>query len=303
MANDAGTRRHADAEKGLRWGPPRCPAARALAASLLLALVGVLPGLLLVAALGSDAGSAGVSASGRPPLSASSAPGSGPDSEHRAAQSSEAPESLLHWLGRNLGPRYAVIFLFLTVNLVALMIMNALGVWRESVLPPALVRAVEADVEQRQYREARRRIQRDPSLLGRVLAAGLARLPAGPQAARAALEESGAYEGLKLEQRLGYVGLIAKLAPLFGLLGVVDGMATTFDLIAQRDMMPRPAELAAGVGTALVAMIVGLWIAIVAIAFCHVVRNRTNRLLAEVGIVSEDLLERLAPGDGAGNRD
>ena len=44
-------------------------------------------------------------------------------------------ESLLAWLARSLGTPFVVIFLFLTVALVALMVVNVLAVRRDSIVP------------------------------------------------------------------------------------------------------------------------------------------------------------------------
>lgn len=209
-------------------------------------------------------------------------------------KTAETPESLLRWLGRTLGLRYCVIFLFLTINLVALFVMNALAVWRDNVVPPALIHAVERHLSENRYQDACALIKADPSLLGQVLAAGVAQLPSGYDAAVAVMQEVGEHETMKMQQRLGYVALIAQLAPMFGLLGTVDGMVMAFNVIARKDVTPKPSELALGIGTALVATIVGLWIAIPAIAFYHIVRNRMNRLISEVGILSENLVKRLA---------
>ena len=209
------------------------------------------------------------------------------------ARAADAPESLLHWLARTLGLRYVVIFLFLTVNLVALAVVNLLAAWRENVVPPALIRGIESRLADKQPREACDLIRTDRSLLGRILAAGVARLGSGYEAAEAAMRETGSFEILKIDQRLGYLGLIAQLAPMLGLVGTVDGMASAFAAIAQTHVAVRPADLAAGIGTALATTLVGLWIAVVAVTLTHLVRNRMDRLIAELGILASDILKRL----------
>ena len=131
-------------------------------------------------------------------------------------------------------------------------------------------------------------------MLARVLAAGLPQLAAGDEKAAAAMEEFGSLESIKMHARLGYVWLIAQLAPLLGLLGTVNGLIAAFEAIVRKGATPRPIDLAGGIGTALVATAVGLWIAIVAVAFHQIVLGRTNRLLAEAGILAERFAERFA---------
>ena len=58
--------------------------------------------------------------------------------------------------------------------------------------------------------------------------------------------------------------------------------------------IPSSSDLAGGIGMALVATAVGLWIALVAVAFHHFVLGRVNRLLAEAGILAERFAERFA---------
>lgn len=254
-------------------------------------LLALMLGIFFTATLGQPSSAAAQSSENAAAKTAEKTPADKP---------ADAPESLLHWLTRTLGFRYVVIFLFLTVNLVALMVMNTLAVWRDNVVPPALIQSLQNRLDGKRYQEASELLKGDQSLLAKVLAAGVARLPAGPGAspdcetAMAAMQELGSHEAMKMEQRLGYVSLIAKLAPLFGLLGTVDGMVMAFERISHTDIAPRPSDLAPGIGTALVATIVGLWISIAAIAFHHIVRNRMNRLVSEAGIVAEELLNRFA---------
>ena len=203
-------------------------------------------------------------------------------------------ESLLAWLARSLGTPLLVIFLFLTVALVALMVVNVLAVRRDSIVPLALIQGLEVRLGEDRFQEACDLVRADRSVLARVLAAGLPQLAAGDEKAAAAMEEFGSLESIKMHARLGYVWLIAQLAPLFGLLGTVNGLIAAFEAIVRKGATPRPIDLAGGIGTALVATAVGLWIAIVAVAFHQIVLGRTNRLLAEAGILAGRFAERFA---------
>jgi len=203
-------------------------------------------------------------------------------------------ESLLGWLHRSLGTRFAMIFLALTVALVALMIVSLLAVRRDAIAPLGLLQGLESRLGEDDFAGACELIRRDHSFLARVLAAGLPQLAAGDAKAAAAMEEFGSLESIKLHARLGHVWLVAQLAPLFGLLGTIDGLIAAFDAIVRKGATLRPIDLAGGVGTALVATAVGLWIAIVAVAFHQIVLARMDRLLAEAGILAERFAQRLA---------
>ncbi|MGO9114929.1 MAG: MotA/TolQ/ExbB proton channel family protein [Thermoguttaceae bacterium] len=203
-------------------------------------------------------------------------------------------DSLLAWLARSLGTPMTVVFLFLTVALVALMVVNIMAVRRNSIVPLALIHNLEIRLGEDRFQEACDLVRADRSVLARVLAAGLPQLAAGDAKATAAMEEFGALESIQMHARLDYVWLIAQLAPLLGLLGTVNGLIVAFESIVRKGATPRPSDLAGGIGTALVATAVGLWIAIVAVAFHQIVLSRTNRLLAEAGILAERFAERFA---------
>jgi biopolymer transport protein ExbB len=130
--------------------------------------------------------------------------------------------------------------------------------------------------------------------LGHVLAAGLAKLSKGYPQAIEAMQQVGEEENMRLEHRLSYVGLIGSLSPMVGLLGTVDGMVQSFMKIAESTVTPKPAELAQGISTALITTLVGLCLAIPAIAIFGILKNRIARLVLEVGMLSEELMGRFA---------
>lgn len=213
-----------------------------------------------------------------------------------AANGNQEPQSenLLTWLFNSLGWRYVTIFLFVSFCMVALWVMNLLAVRRDSIVPAALVQGFDAYLNEKRFQEAFELAKNDESMLGQVLSAGMANISAGYDKAKAAMQEVGEEETMKLEQRLGYVALIAQIGPMFGLLGTVDGMVQAFNVIAQSNVTPKPSALAQGIGTALVTTVVGLWIAIPCITYYSIVRNRLQKLLFEAGSVSENLMSRFA---------
>ncbi len=203
-------------------------------------------------------------------------------------------ENRLVWLTRSLGTFYGLLFLLLSVNLVAVCTSSVLGLLRDSVVPPALVQLLENRLADQRYQEAAEAVRADRSFLAQSLTVGVRALPLGFEAAQTEMQEVGALLNMKLFQRLGYVALVAKLAPLVGLAATVEGLITSMDFMLHRDVMPRPSEFAGGISTALVGIFVGLWLSIVALGFYHVACNRAQRLVAEAGILSGRLLRRFA---------
>jgi len=203
-------------------------------------------------------------------------------------------DNLLVWMGRSLGYTYSTVFLGLSFTLVSLLVMNILMVGRNNVVPAALVEAFEAHLNAKEYQAAYDLAKNDESMLGQVLSAGLAKLSQGYPQAIEAMQQTGEEENMKMEHRLSYMALIGTISPMVGLLGTVQGMIASFQVIATSAQAPRASELAEGISTALFTTLVGLLIAIPAIAAYNILRNRVARLVLEVGILSEELMSRFS---------
>ena len=216
-----------------------------------------------------------------------------------SGSSSADSESLLGWMFQSLGYSYSIVFLGLSFTLVALFVMNLLAARRENMLPAALIERFEEHLNAKQYQEAYELAKADESFLAQVLSAGLAKLSRGYAPAIEAMQETGEEENMKLEHRLSYMALIGTVSPMIGLLGTVQGMIASFQVIATSTTAPKPSDLALGISTALFTTLVGLFIAIPAISAYNILRNRVARLVLEIGIVSEDLMSRFS---SAGNK-
>ena len=83
-------------------------------------------------------------------------------------------------------------------------------------------------------------------------------------------------------QRAYPLGIVATLAPLLGLLGMILGMITTFETVALAGALGDPSQLAAGISEALVTTGLGLAIAIPFLALYHVFKHRTAGFGAEL---------------------
>ena len=206
--------------------------------------------------------------------------------------SPENKDNVLVWLYKSMGTRYVVIFLIVTFNGIALVVMIILGLRRRYLCPPGLAEGFEVLLDAKEYQKAYMLARRNKSYLGKILTAGMANLCNGYPTAVDAMQDVGEVENLRMEQRNSHMALIAQIGPMLGLLATVDGIVCAFTVIAGKNVTPKPAELAASIGIALVNTIVGLWIAIPSIIFYHIVRNRLSRIVLEVGVISARLMRR-----------
>lgn len=204
------------------------------------------------------------------------------------------PESFLTWMIRANGWFFGPLLLALSFCMVALIVMNILEARRENFIPTTLVDQFDKHLKKRRYQEAYDTARNDSSFLGRVLAAGLGKLPGGYPQAVEAMQEEGEKENMALDHKLSYLAMIGTVAPMIGLMGTVYGMIESFRVIADSDVSPKPSQLAGGISTALFTTLEGLIIAVPAIAAYGILRNRVARLVLEVGIVSESLMGRFS---------
>ncbi len=229
------------------------------------------------------------------PAAEPAGPGAG-DAPGNAGGEAGAPaksnQSLLGWFIKSLGIPYVVVFGALSVTLVSLFVMNMLAARRDTLCPHDLVEEFGQRLDENDNQGAYDLAKGDESVLGQVLAAGLAKISRGYPKALEGMQEVGEEESMKLEHRLSYMALIGNLSPMIGLFGTVQGMIASFDVIANGGSTPKPSELAGGISTALFTTLVGLFLAIPAIAAYNILRNRVARLLLEVGVESENLMSR-----------
>jgi biopolymer transport protein ExbB len=201
-------------------------------------------------------------------------------------------ESYLEWFFRSLGWRYTIAFLFISFTFVAVLVMNLMAARRDAVCPRHLIDAFEANINEKKFQEAFDLAKGDDSMLGQMLAAGLGKLQSGYDKAIEAMAQVGEDENMKLDHRLAYISLIASISPMVGLLGTVDGMVQSFQVIAIAGTTPKASELAQGISMALITTLVGLVLAIPAIVAFNLLKNRFTRLTMEVGHAAGNLMGR-----------
>ncbi len=238
-----------------------------------------------------DEGAAAPPAAAEPPAAdaAAAPPAAGAD-----AAAPVQSRSFLAYIARACGWFWGPAFLLVSFILVALIMMNLLQVRRDVLLPTQFVEEFEQKLNAKDFQGAYEFARGDESFVGRVLAAGMGRLSRGYEEAVEGMQEAGEDENMALEHRLSYVALIGTIAPMMGLMGTVQGMISSFDVIAQSAVSPKPSQLADGISTALVTTLIGLVLAIPAMVFYGILKNRIQRLVLEIGMVSEGLMGRFA---------
>ena len=88
------------------------------------------------------------------------------------------------------------------------------------------------------------------AVLPRVLKSGLKRSNSSTEQMQNAIDATSLEVIPKVESRLGYLQLIANISTLFGLLGTIQGLITSFAAVAAADPSQKAAELSNGIAKA-----------------------------------------------------
>lgn len=222
------------------------------------------------------------------------APAEPPPDSAAESPADDERDSFLEWLIRANGWFFGPVLLLLSFIMVALVMINVLQVRRDLLLPPDFIEQFEQKLQAKDYQAAYELARSDESFVARVLAAGLSKLNRGYEEAIEGMQEVGEDENMHLEHRLSYLALIGSVAPMVGLMGTVWGMIDSFEEIASAKTAPPPSDLADGISTALFTTLEGLAIAIPAMIFYGLLRNRVARFVLEVGMISEGLMARFS---------
>ena len=199
-------------------------------------------------------------------------------------------ESFLAWMIRASGI-FGFLIMLVSFVMVALIMMLGLQLRRDNFLPASFIEQFEQRLQAKDYQGAYETAKGSDSFTGRILASGMGRLSRGFEEAEAGMQEVGDDETMAMEQKIGYLALIGSIAPMLGLLGTVQGMVLSFQVIATSATSPKPSELADGIATALFTTLEGLVVCIPAIIFHMVFKNRFSRFLMECGFVVTNLMK------------
>lgn len=185
-----------------------------------------------------------------------------------------------------------LLIILLSVAGVALIITFATQIRRDALVPPDLLGHVEQLFEEEDYEAALEVCESNPSFLSTVLAAGLPKIDRNYHEIEVAMEDAGDQEASRLHQKVGYLSLIASVAPMMGLLGTVLGMVDSFNEIAKAEASPKPKDLAQGISKALMTTMMGLSVAIPMSVAYYIFKNRVNNSIIEVSNLATELMER-----------
>ncbi|MDZ4820326.1 MAG: MotA/TolQ/ExbB proton channel family protein [Planctomycetota bacterium] len=210
------------------------------------------------------------------------------------AHTGPVEENYVMWIIRNSGI-IGLVILLLSFYFIATVVRLFLELRPQVVAPPDLVARCGDMIQQRDFRGLYNMVKEEDSFLGRVLAAGIAELPNGLSDAREAMDRSGESETVEMEKRISMLAVLGTLGPMIGLLGTLKGMIASFGTIARGGTETiKPAEVAGGISEALLLTFEGVMLAVPAIYFFAVFRNRVQSLSVSTMLQADELLRHVS---------
>lgn len=136
-----------------------------------------------------------------------------------------------------------------------------------------------------------------------ILKSGLTHYEEPKEIVQESMENASLYEVPKLEKNLRFLGTIAHISPLMGLLGTVWGLVKCFYVIEQKTAsvgIVNPADLAGGIWEALLTTVAGLCVAIISYIAYNYFVHKVNLAVLESERAATELLEILSERRYAG---
>lgn len=199
------------------------------------------------------------------------------------------------------GPITWFVLIPLSVISIALIMHYLITIRRGTQTPPGLMKAIVAAARHGQLRNIQEIASEDDSMLGQSAYAAAANLPAGREAALAAVDEAVEEQSGKLMRRIEYLNVVGNISPMIGLLGTVVGMIQAFNRIyAAGGSVPDASQLVGDIAIALVNTFWGLFIAIPGLTAYAFFRNRIDAFAAECFRLCDGIVGTAGAEQGTG---
>lgn len=192
---------------------------------------------------------------------------------------------------------FTIVLLAGSVAAVAIIVRNLFDV-RSGVIAPraALDRVLDLSKHQR-WPELEHAVADDRTFIGQTLGPALAARASGRDAMHEAANIGASEAHAHWSRRVEPLAIIGNLAPLVGLAGTVWGMILAFASLSAAGGRASPTELSLGISKALMHTLLGLVLAIPALAFVALFRARIERATGRAIGACSTVIDRVAAGD------
>ena len=146
-----------------------------------------------------------------------------------------------------------------------------------------IIQRLRATLEKGHYDEALSICENNPSPVTNLMRVGIEKRDQSQETIKAAITDAANMEIPRMERYLSFLGTIAHISPLLGLLGTVTGNIRAFGVLGDFAAAGgNPALLAQGISEALITTAAGLIVAIPAIIFYNALVAKVNHRIIQL---------------------
>jgi biopolymer transport protein ExbB len=190
------------------------------------------------------------------------------------------------------GVTIVLILLVLSIVSVYIFIERFLTVGKAMSYEPGFVNGLKSSLESGNVTEARRLCQTVNTPISRMLDKGISRLGSEPALIEGSMEAIGKLEITRLEKNIGYLSLIAKLAPMFGFVGTIMGVIKIFYDIAMTDNLSI-GTISGGLYQKMITSAAGLMVGIIAFLGYYLINMRIEKVVERMEQATLDFMDLL----------
>jgi biopolymer transport protein ExbB len=220
------------------------------------------------------------------------------DDKKPAAAADESPSAqpTMSWFSfivKSSGP-IGLLILLLSIYFVSTVARLFFELRISMAMPPEIIGRCEELLQQRDFKGVFEIVRADNSFFSRLLTTGISELPNGLAEARESMERVGDSMTVEMEKKISMLAVLGTLGPMIGLLGTLMGMIECFSVIARSDIQMKASEVAAGISKSLVLTFEGVGLAVPAIYFFALFRNRVSHISVTTVVAADHFLRQFS---------
>jgi biopolymer transport protein ExbB len=166
--------------------------------------------------------------------------------------------------------------ILLSIFSIYLFIERFIFIRRSSVIDEAMVNNVIAGIRDKRNEDALQHARYSNTSLGRILESGLNNPGKSPKDAEGYMESTANLEISVMEKDIGYLGIIAGIAPMLGFIGTISGVIKIFYNISLADNISI-GIIAGGLYQKMICSGTGLIVGVIAYAAYHYLQMMIDR--------------------------
>lgn len=170
-----------------------------------------------------------------------------------------------------------LILIFVLSLVAAVIIVERLLYFRKIRIDESqIIRRLDLTLEKGHYDEALAICENNPSPVTNLMKVGIEHRDYPEELIKARITDAANMEIPKMERALSFLGTIAHISPLLGLLGTVTGNIQAFGVLGTFGAVGDPSILAEGISEALITTAAGIIVSIPAVIFYNHLVSRVN---------------------------